>query len=230
MLRLRTHPPLRLHEEILLLSLRARGTMEPVHFRYPIAAALLAELALDGRIRFDESGKKPLVDVVDPSHHDDPVMNECLVRLRDAKRRARLAVWLQRFSGIPALVHGVAKRLCRLGILRADEQQVLLFFKRKIYPEVDPEPERALVERLRSAIFSDAADVDSRTVLLVSLASAAGILPRLFDRKDLKRRKQRIEVLVKGELLGKAAKEAIAAAQMVLMTAAIMPAIISAGR
>jgi len=226
---MRSHPPLGLHEEILLLSLRARGTMEPVHFRFPIAAALIAELSLEGRIRIDESGKRPLVELVDPSHHDDPVMNECIVRLREAKRRAQLTVWVQRFSGMPSLVHGVAKRLCRLGILRAEERQVLLLFKRKIYPEVDPEPERELVERLRAAIFTDAAGVDPRTVLLVSLASSAQILPRLFDRKDLKRRKPRIEALVNGELLGKAAKEAIAAAQMVVMSAAILPAIIAGG-
>ena len=220
---------LKLHEEILLLTLQARGRMEPVSYRYPIAAALITELSLEGRIEIDESGKKPFITLGDPGHHDDPVMNEWLVRLRDAKRRAQLATWLARFAGMPILIPGVAKRLCRLGILRAEEEQVLLLFKRKIYPEVDPKPERELIERLRTAIFTDEKEVEPRTTVLVALANSAELLPRIFDKQDLKRRKARIEALANGNLLGEATKQAIAAVNMVMMTAAIMPVIIMTG-
>jgi Golgi phosphoprotein 3 len=216
---------LKLHEEVLLLSVQARGRMEPVLYRYPIAAALIAELSLEGRIQFDETGKKPFIELVDPAPHEDPVMNECIVRLRDAKRRAQISTWLTRFAGMKNLVPNVAKRLCRMGILRTAEEKVLLLFTRKLYPEVDPKPERELIERLRAAIFKDGTSVDSRTAVLVALANSAELLPRIFDKKDLKRRKARIEALASGDLLGEATKQAIAAIRMVMMTAAIVPII-----
>jgi len=85
-----------------------------------------------------------------------------------------------------------------------------------------------LIERLRQAIFGDAGEVEARTVVLVSLADSAGILKVVFDKKELKARKDRIEQVINGETMGKAAKEAIQAMQAAVMVAAIMPAIISA--
>jgi len=121
----------------------------------------------------------------------------------------------------------VAQQLCRRGILRAAEDKVLLIFTRKIYPEVNPEPERKLIERLRQAIFTESRDVDPRTVVLVSLANNTGLLKAVFDNKKLKGRKARIEEIINGEITGKAAKEAIEAMQAAVMVACIMPAIMT---
>ncbi len=104
----------------------------------------------------------------------------------------------------------------------------MLIFTRKIYPEVNPEPERRLIERLKHAIFTDATDVDARTVVLVSLANSAGLLKVVFDKKKLKSRKARIEQIVNGEITGKAAQEAIQAMQAAVMVACIMPAMMTA--
>ena len=103
----------------------------------------------------------------------------------------------------------------------------MLVFTRRIYPETDPRPEQEIVERLRGAIFTDIRDVDPRTVVLVSLADSAGILKVVFDKKELKARKHRIEQVVNGELMGRAAKDAIQAVQAAVMVATIMPAIIT---
>jgi len=101
----------------------------------------------------------------------------------------------------------------------------LLLFARKIYPEVNPEPERKLIERLRQAIFTDSRNVDPRTVVLVSLASSTGLLKVVFDKKELKDRKARIKEISDGEITGKAAKEAIQAMQAAVMVCCIVPAI-----
>ena len=213
-----------LHEEILLLALRdeegtiASGTM----YQYAIGAALLAELLLSKRIEVEQSGKKKLVNLVSSTLLGEPLIDECLEKISSAKRRAVLQTWVSRFAGVKNLKHRVARQLCKRGVLRADEDKVLLIFTRKIYPEVNPGPEKELIERLRYAIFTDAGDVEPRTVVLLSLANSTGLLKVVFDKKKLKGRKARIKQIVNGEITGKAATEAIQAMQAAVMVAVIM--------
>lgn len=218
-----------LHEEVMLLALRdeegtiASGTM----YQYAIGAAVMAELLLNQRVVVHQSGKRKIVDLVSSTPLGEPLLDDGLEKIGAAKRRAGLQTWVSRLSTVKNLKHRVARQLCRRGILRADEDKVLLLFTRKIYPEVDPEPEQRLIERLRQAIFGDTADVDPRTVVLVSLANAAGLLKVVFDKKLLKARKARIEQIINGEITGRAAQEAIQAMQAAVMVACIMPAIMT---
>ena len=224
-----TQNNLYLHEEIMLLALRdEEGTIAAAPmYQYAIGAAVLAELLVNQRIAIDQSRSRKLVDLVSSTPFGEPLLDHCLEKITAAKRRAALQTWVSRFAGVKNLKHLVARRLCRRGILRADEDKVLLIFTRKIYPEVNPEPERKLIERLRQAIFTDAPDVDPRTVVLVSLAKSASLLRVVFDKKRLKARKARMEQIVNGEITGKAAQEAIQAMQAAVMVACIMPAIMT---
>jgi len=214
----------------MLLALRdeegtiASGTM----YQYAIGAAVLAELLLNKRIAVGESRKKKLVDLISSQPLGEPLIDQCLEKICNAKRRASLQTWVSRFAGVKNLKHRVAQQLCERGILRATEDTILLLFARKIYPEVNPEPERKLIERLRQAIFTDSRNVDPRTVVLVSLANSTGLLKVVFDKKKLKDRKARIEEIINGEITGKAAKEAIEAMQAAVMVCCIMPAITTA--
>jgi golgi phosphoprotein 3 len=131
--------------------------------------------------------------------------------------------WVSRLAS--GKKHKVARQLCSRGIVRAVDDKVLFIFSRKVYPEIDPLPEKKIVDRLRAAIFEDQASLDPRTVVLISLANGAGLLTENFGRKEIKARKERIEQIVNGELTGKATKEVIAAAQAAIMVAAIMPTI-----
>ena len=218
-----------LHEEILLLALRdeegtiASGTM----YQYAIGAALLAELLLSKRIEVEQSGKRKLVNLVSTSPLGEPLIDECLEKVSSAKKRAVLQTWVSRFAGVKNFKHRVAQQLCRRGILKADEDKVLLIFTRKIYPEVNPGPEMELIRRLEHAIFTDTRDVESRTVVLLSLANSTGLLKVVFDKKKLKGRKARIEQIVNGEITGKAATEAIQAMQAAIMVAVIMPSVMT---
>lgn len=218
-----------LHEEIMLLALRDKeGTVAAgAMYQYAIGGAILAELLLSQHIRAAESGKKTVVKVVNPSPPDDPIIDECLSLVRNSKKPRTLQHWVSRFAGVKKLPHRVAERLCRRGILRADEDKVLLFFTRKIYPEVNPEPERLLIERLSEAIFTDTNDLAPNTVVLVSLANSIGLLNIVFDKKELKKRRDRIEKIVNGEIVGKAATEAIQAVQAAIMSAVIIPTVVT---
>lgn len=208
-----------------------------------MGGAVLAELLLEKRIAVaqkksggKDSGlgawlasafaEKNLVDVVSSKRLGNEILDECLKKVSTAKRRASLKTWVQRFSDLSNLKHRVAEGLCDRSILRADEDKILLIFTRKIYPERDPRPERRIIERLRKAIFTESRDLDPRTVVLVSLADNAKLLKIPFDRKKLRSRKERIKRITSGDLMGKATKEAIEAAQAAI-AAAMVPIMVA---
>ncbi|MEJ2721258.1 MAG: GPP34 family phosphoprotein, partial [bacterium] len=215
-----------LHEEITLLALRDRsGTIASgTNYKYAIGGAVLAELLLEERVTVETNRKKKFLRLESSTPLGDPVIDECLRKVVDAKKRAQLQTWVSRFASVKKLKHRIAKRLCDRGILRLDEDKVLLVFSRKIYPEINPEPERRIMDRLRDAIFTDTDHVEPRTAVLLSLAKNTGVLKVNFDKKKLKTRKDRIERVINGEVTGKAAKDAIDA-----MNAAIMVVFIASG-
>jgi Golgi phosphoprotein 3 len=204
-----------LHEEILLLALRDReGTFAPgTMYPYALGGAILAELFLRGRIRLVEHRQTRLVDTYKPKPVGDYLVDKCLSWILTAKQRASLDTWVARIARSKDLTPRLARQLCHRGILRMDEKKVLLLFTRKIYPEIDPRPERQLIARLREAIFADSPHLDHRTVILLALAHRSGILQVLFDRRALKSREKRIEQITNGDVLGAATQEAIQATQ-----------------
>ncbi|MDE0053752.1 MAG: GPP34 family phosphoprotein [Gammaproteobacteria bacterium] len=215
------HDDMHLHEQLMLLALRdEKGTLESSASMYACAlgGAILTELSLEGRIRISRD-KKALVGLVDRSPLGEPVLDECLDRVARARRGARAVTWVQRFAGTKRLYHRVAEGLCRRGILREEEGRVLLFFTRKVYPTVDPGPERRLVERLRSAVFSDST-TDAETAIVVALANATGLLAIHFDRKELRRRKDRLERITERTPGGAAARQAVEGAEAAILAAA----------
>jgi len=218
-----------LYEEIMLLALKdEEGTIASgTNYQYALAGSVLAELLLEEKISVEEQKKKKYAVLKDSTPLGDPVIDECLNKVIQAKKKQQLQTWISRFSGLKNLKHRTARKLVERGILRADKDKVLLLFTRKIYPEVDPEPERRMIERMRKALFTEQQDIDPRTVVLISLADSTGLLKVVFDKKELKSRKKRIEQIVNGELTGKATKEAIQAMQAAVFVACIMPAVIA---
>lgn len=210
------------HEQLMLLALRdEEGTLESkasMH-SYALGGALLSELSAHGRISIEDT-KKALVDVANRQPLGEPVLDQCLERVADAKRRARASTWVQRFAGIRRLRHQVATGLCRKGILRDDEDRVLLFFTRKVYPTIDPVPERELLRRIRDAVNGDSPNIDPELALVVTVANAGGLLGSHFDKALLRRRKARLEAIADGDLIGAATKRAIQAAQQAAIAAA----------
>ena len=221
---------LHLHEQLMLLALRDEGTLESKasQYAYALGGAILTELSLNARIRIGHD-KKAFVDLIDRSSLGEPVLDECLHRIAKAKRRVRAVTWVQRFAYTKRLRHRVAEGLCRRDILREDEDRVLLFFRRKVYPTIDPKPERRLVDRLRSAVFGDSTpdpdpdpDPDPETAILVTLANATGLLAVHFDRKELRRRKDHLKRMTDRIPGGAATQQAVRAAEQAAIMAAVV--------
>ena len=144
-----------LHEQLMLLSLKEKeGTLlGGTHYHFAIGGAVLAELLMSGRIDLEAGKKQDKVRVVDAQPSGDPVLDETIEEIATAKRPRSMQDWVTRVANSKELKHRVARQLCRRGILRTDEDKILWIFTRKIYPELDPGPERALMSRLESVLF-----------------------------------------------------------------------------
>ena len=141
--------------------------------------------------------------------------------------------WLRRVTGLVAglkdLKHRVAGSLVDAGVLEQETGSVLKIFKRTIYPEADPGPEHELRDRMRQAIFTGTSQVETRTVIVIALARAAGMLDKVFPKKELKERKTRLEKLCNGQVAGTATKEAVEAVQAAILVATMVPIIVVSG-
>ncbi|KAA0216454.1 MAG: GPP34 family phosphoprotein [Leptolyngbya sp. PLA3] len=214
-----------IYQEILLLALRdRRGTPMGSWTVQAIAGGVSGDLVLGGRVALE--GRRSLVTLIDAEPMHDPVLDGCLLQVAQAKRRASVQTWISRFAN-QKLYHASATELCERGVLRESSERVMLLFSRTVYPEVDPRPERAIIERLRKAIFSDDATIDARTSVLIALASATDLLGAVFPRKELRARRKRIEAIRDGQAVGKAAKAAIDGIQAAIIVACIVPAIMT---
>ena len=225
---------LRIHHELLLLALHdkkgtlAFGQMQNIG----LAGGIFAELLIEGRIAIvDEPRRRKtrqLVQVVDATRFGEGVMDAGLRKLSEAKRRASPKDTVSRLGAMKKLRHDVGRELARLGVLRATEDQVLLFFKRRVYPTIDPGPERDVVGRIRDALEGDDAP-DDRTALLIALAHGTRTLRAIYDRKTLKALKPRVEQLSAEAGAGAhAAGEAIRAAEAATVAAITAATAVSA--
>ena len=212
-----------LHEELMLLSLKDAGgtVVAGTHYTFAIGGAVLAELLMSGRIDTKAGKKKDKVQLLDTKPYGDPILDEVLEKLAVAKRPRSMQDWVTVVANTKELKHRVAKQLCRRGILRTDEDKVLWIFTRKIYPELDPGPERELIARLESVIF-EGADPDPRTAVLIALAHHSRVLLAVFDKKRLKAQKGRIKSISEGSSTAQATEAAIEAMQAAVMAATMV--------
>jgi len=214
---------LTMYEEILLLALDDRkGTaaMDSGHAN-AMGGAILAELVLLGALRIG-ADKKKFVDAEPGAQVSDPLLAECLELVRTAKRRKRAVDWVMKFAGLKDLKNRAARGLVVKGVLNEEHDRMLGLFPRTKFPERDPGPEQALIERLRQAVLTDADKVDERTRVVTIIANATSMLLRVIDKKELKARKARLKQLAAGHLDGAATAEAVQAAQAAAMAVMIV--------
>ncbi|MDV6314912.1 GOLPH3/VPS74 family protein [Idiomarina sp. HP20-50] len=219
---------LKLYEAVMLLALcEEKGTMNGAYVEYATAGAIAAELLMLKRIKVEHDNKEKVA-VVDDSSTGDSLLDEALTMISESKRQRKLKDWVQKLGGIKDLKHKVAHMLATDGIVEAEKVKVLWLFKRRVYPEVTPEPEQQLRQKMRHVVLSDNDEIEPRIAIAVALANSAKLLPQVFSKQELKDHKQRIKQLESGELVSKAAKEAVQAIEAAVMIAAIMPAITAA--
>jgi hypothetical protein len=206
-----------LSEEIVLLGLDDEtGKSICYHMAYALSGAILADLALRGRIAIVNGD----VRVANGEPTGDDVLDEALVTLTGSSK-TKLSHWVRRILADHQRDR-IIQRLVSAQVLDRVEKSVLGLFHYRRYPAHDRAPENEVRARLRS-VLTGAAE-DQRALALLSLADSCGLTKTFVDREECESWKSRIEELVANDAIGKAIRRAIrdddAAAAAVVIGAA----------
>lgn len=219
--------PLPLYEEILLLSLdddKGTTTRAGAMCANAMGGAILAELVAAGAVRLANDKNKTAFPLP-TARVDDPILAEAWQQIRGDNKPKTAQDWVLKFAGLKDLKKRAARQLVAKGVLKEETDAVLKIFKRTVFPEADPGPEQELIARLERAIFTETTDLDERTVIVVAMAEASGLLPGVFAQDKLKKRKARLERLASGQVVGAVTKDAMEAIATATMVCTILPII-----
>ncbi len=184
-----------LAEELLLLAYddeSGKATVSRIGLDLGMAAAVLVELALAGRIMLGDS--RTLASI-DPTPTGQPVADSVLARVA-ADSPHPVASWVQRLRY--GLRDGVLADLCARGIMRQRDETALDFITLHRYPTVDREPETEVRSRLATALTGKVPPSE-RTAALAALILAVRMEPTLHlpdaERAATRRRLEEMAVL-----------------------------------
>jgi len=201
--------PLTMPEEILLLMLddksgRLQERAAPSG-DYAVAGAVIAELALHGRIDTDP---KRLY-VVDPSPTGDALQDRALAQIVAAAEISDSRFWIETLAAdADAYREELFERLVQKGVLKRVEGRFLWVFPERRYPQISDKEEREVKARIMGVLFKDEIP-DPRDSLLIGLCRAAGLFPLLLSGQELDRVQTRIDQVADLEELNRSLADAI---------------------
>ncbi len=201
--------PLTMPEELVLLMLddasgRLHDRAAPVG-DFALAGAILAELAVDGRIDTDERR----LFVVNPAPTGDALLDGALAQIAEAGRTEESRWWIETLSAqAEAFREAIFARLVGRGILRVEDGRFLWLFSERRYPVISDKAEREVKARLLGVIFDDEIP-DPRDALLIGLCRAAGIFALILSPEELDRAQPRIDQIADLEELSRALSAAV---------------------
>ncbi|THA84485.1 GPP34 family phosphoprotein [Streptomyces sp. A0592] len=212
-----------LAEEIMLLSLddesgavRQRQSVAPA-----LAGAILLELVLAERVSI--SGKHLELRSTEPT--GEPLLDDRLrlmeTWLRRLSRR-RVADWLMK--DYMKVTGPVLERLGERGLVAEQVHKVLGVFPQRRYPEVDGTVERALRERLATAVLGNVRP-DDRTAGLIALLHGAKLHRLAFPDHSPASVKPRMAEIADGQWAAEGVRAAVRdmqAAMVVIMAATVV--------
>jgi golgi phosphoprotein 3 len=207
-------------EEILLLSLDDETgkffPLGPQGRRYPLAGAVLMDLALRGKI--DNDLEKVLV--VDTTPTGEALLDGPLAEIAAEAAPHDASFWIERLAGRSDDIeaHGL-QRLIDRGIVRCEEKRILWVFETRRYPTVDDREEKEVKRRLLDILLSDELPTP-RDVVLICLVDACDLLPKILSVREVEHVAPRVAQLRKLDLLGQAMTEAMQRLQLAIAKAA----------
>ncbi|MDA0220282.1 MAG: GPP34 family phosphoprotein [Proteobacteria bacterium] len=196
-------------EEMLLLVLYDKsGTFitEPdININYALAGAVLADLALKGRIEADPDK----LFVLDPKPTGDAVQDAVLARIAEADEVQDTAYWVAEIGqrGEEVREH-LLSRLVERGILKRVEEKVLWVFETRRYPTIDGREEHEVKKRIMDTLLSEGTP-SHKDAVIVSLADACSLFRQMLADRELENLRSRIESIADSETIGVAVGETI---------------------
>ena len=199
---------LRFAEEIILLLLRdedGRFIQIPTwSMDYAIAGAALMDLAMENRIDTDLEN----LILIDSSPVGDDILDPILAEVA-AGGNSDTRYWVEQVSRRGAEIREKAlDRLVERGILEREDDRFLWVFRSRRYPTLDGDAEREVKLRILNVLFSDEIP-DPRDQMIICLADACGIFPRILSRQEHARASERIAQVSRLDLIGQTMSQAI---------------------
>ncbi|WP_106396304.1 GOLPH3/VPS74 family protein [Actinocorallia populi] len=193
-----------LADDFLLLALhqeKGKPLVSTLYVEYGLVGAVLAELALAGRIGFD----KDKVLVLDPTPVGTPEEDAALARLAEEDKTRRAYWWAGKLRS--GLRQRALTRLVDAGVLDEERRTVLGVFPTTRHPEANPVPEQELRARLTSVLHGAPADV--RDAALLSIVQACRLNRAAFPDIDKKQFKNRVESFAEDNEVGEVVRKTI---------------------
>lgn len=219
-------------EDLTLLLLdddSGRPLVDSTKLTHSLAGALLLELALAGSVvpegPAEKSAKGTGKIVAAGPQPTDPLLALAWEACADKPRRA--AAVIQKIDS--KVKEPLLERIAGKGWIQVERRKVLGIFPSRSFPETDGRHEAELRSALDAVLLRDQ-DPDARTAALVSLLAAAEALPKLYpdlDRDARKALQARAAQVSEGEWAGAAVRRAINEVQSAVMTAVMVPVIVS---
>ncbi|WP_169983997.1 GPP34 family phosphoprotein [Microbispora sp. H10836] len=204
-------------EEVLLLAYRedtGKPMIGSLELDCALAGALLAELAIRGRVGFD--GKKLRVE--DGAPLGDEELDATLSRIIGEARRRDASWWVGKLR-MGRLRKRLLTRLAARGVLSEQEGKILGIFPTTRYPELDPRHEQGVRERVQNVLTG--AEPDERTAVLFAVMHAAKLDRKAFPDAP----KDRIKEIAQGQWTGEAVRKTIASVHAAVVAATTAAAV-----
>lgn len=201
--------PLTMPEEVLLLMLddetgRLQERAAPSG-DFAIAGAVLAELALAGRIDSDPAR----LYVVNPAPTGDALQDRALAQIAAATDTQDSRHWIETLAAdADDYREALFARLVSKGILKRVEGRFLWVFPERRYPVISDKEEREVKARIMGVLFNDEIP-DPRDAMLIGLCRAGGLFSLLLSSAELDRVQPRIDAVADLEELNRSLADAI---------------------
>lgn len=205
-------------EELLLLGLDDRtGALLPtpvMGFNYALAGAVLADLALAGRIDTDLQQ----LTVLSKEPTGDALLDPTLAVIVASPTPQTVSHWLGVFSSQRGELEreGLARLVSR-GILRREDKKILWVFGVRRYPTVDNQERTEVKTRLSNLILGDDLP-DAHDAVLISLLTACQLSQTIFAGPEYTARSFRLANLARMDQVGREVSSAINALTRALMS------------
>lgn len=188
---------LTLYEELQLLSIHAdKGTFIASfsdQVKPGLVGAVLAELALNGKIGTSDNHR---IKLVDATPTEDPILDGALTVIQESEKERKFGYWINNLIPKPEkLQRQITAALIEKGTLTQEEDHLLWVIPSPFHPEIKASTKYAVINHLRSIVLAQE-EAHPREIAFLSLISASGLLDLVFLRDERKVANQRINELV----------------------------------
>jgi hypothetical protein len=201
---------LNLYEELYLLAIHEeKGTIlaaAEANLPYAITGALLAELALMGKIQINDRHR---LEVKDPGALEDEFLNHTLQELASAEQPHKIGYWIDRLSDEPKkFFKHLADKLVQDGIVTREDKRLLWIVPPPGAPEPCGSAKFWLKTRLRKLALANQ-EADLHDLTLLNLAHACSWMDLIFTKDERKLASRRIYELLVSEAMRNPLAQAI---------------------